>query len=291
VRNWTPALLVLIGAASYGVLGTFVVMGYQKGFTVAEVTGSHMFLGALLLWVISLTQMNKWTKISIKTLGKLVTVGTLSGLTGIFYYTSLQSVPASIAIVLLFQFTWIGVIIEWVLEKKPPTKKVWFSLLLITLGTLLSANVFNTGLQELSMFGLVMGLLSAFTYAGFIFVSGKVSTEISPWLRSPLMITGSFLVIFLVFPPTFLVSGVLGEGLLGIALAMAVFGAIIPTVCFTFGVPRVGIGLATILSSVELPVAIFMAWLVLSEEVVVSQWIGVFLILGAITFEKVAESV
>jgi drug/metabolite transporter (DMT)-like permease len=291
VRNWTPALLVLIGAASYGILGTFVVIGYQQGFTVAEVTGSQMFIGALLLWIIALTQKNKWNKISLKTAGKLAVVGSLSGVTGIFYYVSLQSIPASIAIVLLFQFTWIGVFIEWIFEKKRPTPKVWFSLLLITVGTLLSANVFNTGFRELSLFGLVMGLLSAFSYAGFIFVSGKVSTEISPWLRSPLMITGSFIVIFLVFPPTFLVSGVLGEGLLGIALAMAIFGAIIPTVCFTFGVPQVGVGLATILSSVELPVAVFMAWVVLSEEVVVSQWIGVFLILGAITFEKVAESV
>jgi drug/metabolite transporter (DMT)-like permease len=290
VRNWVAAIIVLVGAASYGVLATFVKIGYSMGFSVAEVTGSQMFFGALILWVVGLTQFKKWTKPSPKAVLFLLGAGTLSGLTGVFYYTSLQHLPASIAIILLFQFTWIGVLYEWIIDRQQPTKQTYIVVSLIMIGTLLSANVMDASFRDLSVFGLLMGFFSAFTFAGYIYVSGKVSTEISPWLRSPLMVTGAFIIIFIIFPPTFLTSGVLFEGLTGIAVSIAIFGAVLPTICFTFGVPKTGIGMATVLSSIELPVAILMAWAFLSEDVILIQWVGVSLILFAIALEKINKS-
>jgi drug/metabolite transporter (DMT)-like permease len=290
VKNWVAAIIVLVGAASYGVLATFVKVGYAMGFSVAEVTGSQMFFGALILWLIGLTQFKKWTKPSPKAVLFLLGAGTLSGLTGVFYYTSLQYLPASIAIILLFQFAWIGVFYEWIIDRQRPTKQTYIVVSLIMIGTLLSANVLDASFRDLSVFGLLMGFFSAFTFAGYIYVSGKVSTELSPWLRSPLMVTGAFIIIFIIFPPTFFTSGVLFQGLAGIAVSIAIFGAVLPTICFTFGVPKTGIGMATILSSIELPVAILMAWAFLSEEVILIQWLGVSLILIAIALEKINKS-
>jgi drug/metabolite transporter (DMT)-like permease len=290
MKNLYPFLIVFIGAASYGLLATFVKIGYGLGFTVGEVTGSQMFIGAVLLWVVALTQYKKWERIAPATVMKLMGVGSLAGLTGIFYYSSLQTLPASIAIVLLFQFTWVGILLEWIFDKKRPSKQNLYAVILVMIGTLLSANLVSSELALFSWYGLFMGLCSAFTYAGFIYVSGKVSTEITPWLRSPIMVSGSFIIIFLIFPPTFFMSGVLMEGLLPIAIAIAIFGAVLPTICFTYGVPKIGVGIATIISSVELPVAVLMAWLILSEFVSTLQWIGVLLILVAIVFEKLTET-
>ncbi|GGK35623.1 multidrug transporter [Caldalkalibacillus thermarum] len=278
----TAGLIVFVGAAGYGVLATCVKIGYDKGFHVGEITGSQMFLGAVILWILALFKVRPWPKLAWKNTLLLMGVGTFTGLTGVFYYTSLASLPASIAIILLFQFTWIGVLYEWLFDRKKPTKETYFSLGLVLMGTILAANVIEGDFSAFNWFGLLMGLCSAFTYAGFIYASGKISTNISPWLRSPLMITGSALAIFLIFPPTFFTSGVLGEGLWYLALIMAFFGAVLPTVCFTVGVPYIGSGLATIISSVELPVAVLMAWIVLSESVSPLQWAGVVMILAAI---------
>lgn len=290
MKNWIAAIIVLIGAASYGVLGTFVKIGYARGFSVGEITGSQMFFGAIFLWLIGLTQFKKWTKPSLKTVMFLLAAGTLSGLTGVFYYTSLQHLPASIAIILLFQFTWVGVFYEWIIDRQKPTKHTYTAVALIMVGTLLSANVFDASLTDMSIFGLLIGFCSAFTFAGYIYVSGRVSTEMTPWLRSPLMVTGGFIIIFIIFPPTFFVSGVLLEGLAGIAFAIAIFGAVLPTICFTFGIPKTGIGMGTILSSVELPVAVLMAWIFLAEDVFPIQWLGVGLIIVAIALEKLNKS-
>lgn len=290
MKKWTAAIIVLVGAASYGVLGIFVKIGYAKGFSVGEITGSQMFFGAIILWLIGLTQFKKWTKPSLKTITFILAAGTLSGLTGVFYYTSLQHLPASIAIILLFQFTWIGVLYEWIIDRHIPVKQTYIAVALIMIGTLLSANIFDASLTDLSLFGILIGFCSAFTFAGYIYVSGKVSTEVTPWLRSPLMVTGGFILIIIIFPPTFFVSGALLEGLAGIAIAIAIFGAVLPTICFTFGIPKTGIGMGTILSSVELPVAVLMAWIFLGEDVFPIQWVGVGLIIVAIALEKLNKS-
>jgi drug/metabolite transporter (DMT)-like permease len=282
LSRFVASLIVFIGAAGYGVLATCVKKGYAMGFHVGEITGSQMFTGAVILWLIALFKIRNAGPLTWRALLYLLGVGSFTGLTGVFYYSSLNVLPASVAIILLFQFTWVGVLMEWLFDGKKPTKTTLVSLLLVLTGTVLAANLFGEAVYQFSWYGLFMGLCSAFTYAAFIYCSGKVATHISPWLRSPLMITGATLSIFIIFPPTFFVSGALWDGLGELALIMAFFGAILPTVCFNIGVPYIGSGMATILGSVELPVAVLMAWAVLSEAVSPVQWLGIILILAAI---------
>ena len=48
------SLFVALGAASYGMLTTFVKMAYAEGYTSYEITFSQMFLGLLGLLIINL---------------------------------------------------------------------------------------------------------------------------------------------------------------------------------------------------------------------------------------------
>ena len=82
MKRSVAALLVLLGGASYGLLGTFVNFGYGEGYTVGEMTGSQMFFGALFLWVVALFNRRTWKKMRIKTVLLLVSAGSLNGLTG-----------------------------------------------------------------------------------------------------------------------------------------------------------------------------------------------------------------
>lgn len=50
---WFYALLVFLGGCSYGVVSTFVKLGYAAGFGVNALTGSQYLLGALLLWILA----------------------------------------------------------------------------------------------------------------------------------------------------------------------------------------------------------------------------------------------
>lgn len=286
------AILVLLGACSFGVLTTLVKISYQQGFTLGEVTGVQVFFGMLILWFILIVRMllqrikvrftwqNSW---------RVLLTGVSTGLVSVCYYKSIQELPASIAILLLMQFTWISMIIEIVLHKKYPTPMQWVSVLFILFGTYLAGNVYSSDNIPWSMEGIGFGLLAAFFYAIFIWANGRVGNKLFPVQKSALMITGACLFIFILFPPEFLWNGSLANGLTEWGLVFALFGTVIPPLFFAYGIPQTGVSLSAILSSAELPVAVFFSSWLLEEVVTPLQWLGVCIILLAIVIAKLKK--
>ena len=100
------------------------------------------------------------------------------------------------------------------------------------------------------------------------------------------MVAGSMVLVLVVFVrdiPTIPITDgrmwILGTGL-------ALVGGVIPTLFFAKGAPLITGRLANVLSSIELPVAISSAMIVLSESVSFLQWVGVLLIVVAIIINE-----
>ncbi|GHO43867.1 EamA family transporter [Ktedonospora formicarum] len=276
------SLLVLLGAASFGVLSTFVKLGYEAGFSAGEITGSQVLLGCVGLWLLSIPSLGHLRKLTWKTIGKLIASGSFSGLTGIFYYLALQTVSASLGVVLLFQFVWMGMLVDWLIHRQAPTPNRWLALVSVLVGTLLAANYQTLLSSSLDLKGICLGLLAAASYTGNIVINERVEPQVQPTLRSTLIMTGALIVTLFIFPPHFLVNGSLTRGLWFWALLLGCFGVIIPPFLFARGVPIIGAGLTTILGSIELPVVILMSTFVLREDIELLQWLGVLLILAGI---------
>ncbi|ANE45954.1 hypothetical protein SY83_06245 [Paenibacillus swuensis] len=273
-------IYVFAGACSYGVLSMFVKLAYDDGYDVNQVLGSQMLFGFTMFMLLRVFR--SYPRLPVTAVLQLMGLGATTGLTGVFYYSALQTIPASIAIVLLFQFTWIGVLIESVLHRQRPSRAQMFALLLLILGTVLAGGVLGpgAGLSELALSGILFGLLSAVSYALFIVYSGKISASAPALQRSVLVSFGSLVTCFLIFPPTFLLDGSLFSGTLPMwGLLLGLFGPVIPILLFTKGVPHIGGSLASILSAAELPVAVITSWLVLKETVTPLQWSGTIIIL------------
>ena len=111
-KNLLGIVLVSLGACSYGVLATFVKMAYQDDFTTNEITSSQYLIGLTVIGILTLFTKDKKKKQNKKSIIHLISAGTSLGLTGIFYYLSVKYIPVSIAIVLLMQSTWLGVVAE-----------------------------------------------------------------------------------------------------------------------------------------------------------------------------------
>lgn len=282
VKQWIYALLAFLGGVSFGIPSTFVKIAYENGFTTAEVVGIQYFIGALLLWIAMFW--GKKEKVTFPTIIKLLLSGAPMALTGVFYYQSLIYLDASIAIIILFQFTWMGVIAEWIIDKKQPTKEKLLSVSLLFIGSLLAVNVTGASLTALPIQGILWGLLGAMSFTAFIFVSGKVGVHIHPVRKSMLMSTGALMIIIVIYPPTFLWNGSIGEGLWIWGLILGIFAVVLPPFLFSISMPKIGSGLGTILSASELPTAICMSMIVLQEKVVFMQWIGVLLVLLGIVW-------
>lgn len=279
-------ILVFIGACSFGILSTFVKLAYAEGYALGDVTGTQALFGALLLWFLyfvqSQTTAKRKPKVIIKTNWlKLVGAGCFTGLVSLTYYQCVKLVPASVAIILLMQFVWISVLLELFIYKKQPNKSQIFAIMLILGGTVLASGFIDLKNTNMSWEGILYGMLAALFYAIFLMLNGKLGNEYPPLKKSALMITGACLLIFIVLPPTFLINGALGGSLLKWGLVLAVFGTVIPPLCFASGIPKAGLTLSSILSSAELPVAVSMSALVLHEEVSGLRWLGVAIILTA----------
>ncbi|WP_018393225.1 DMT family transporter [Bacillus sp. 37MA] len=276
-------LFVLAGACSFGLLSTFVKKAYESGFHVDDVVGSQNLFGVIMLWTLVFVAAksakqpaaSQTFNVTRRQALSLMAVGTTTGLTGMLYYAALQYISASFAIVLLFQFTWMGILLEAVVERKRPGKDKILSLIILFVGIIMASGYLGGGQEAVSWIGVTLGLLAAVTYALFIWFSGKTAKQVVPITRSAIMLSGSFILVMLVFPPHFLINGSLHEGLLPWALLLALFGIVIPPLFYAIGVPRVGGGLATILSAAELPTAVIMSYVVLNESVNWLQWLGV----------------
>ncbi|MFA6277650.1 MAG: DMT family transporter [Pedobacter sp.] len=279
-------ILVLFGACSFGILSTFVKLAYAEGYSLGDVTGTQALFGAIVLWFLYLiqtkTQAKEKEKPVIKTHWlKLIGAGFFTGLVSITYYQCVKLVPASVAIILLMQFVWISVLLELFIYKKKPSRNQILAVLLVLGGTVLASGLTETKISGFSIMGIAYGILAALFYAIFLMLNGKLGNEYPPLKKSALMITGACLLIFAILPPTFLINGALAGSLLKWGIILAIFGTVIPPLCFSSGIPKAGLTLSSILSSVELPVAVSMSALVLHEDVSWIRWLGVVIILSA----------
>ena len=93
--------------------------------------------------------------------------------------------------------------------------------------------------------------------------------------------------VFIVFPPTFLFDLDVLTGILPYGLALGIFGSLLPPLLYSIGMPHVGSGLGTILTSSELPVVVIMSAFVLGEAIGWPQWLGVIIILSGIAYSNI----
>ena len=276
--------LVGLGATSYGMLATFVKLAYQENFTTAEVTSAQFVLGIVGILTINAFQRIRNNTTTIKATKKnifhLMLAGTSLGMTSVFYYLCVRYIDVSIAIVLLMQTVWMGVLLEMILDKKLPSLQKIIAVIIVLIGTVLATNLLKNEI-ELDWRGLFWGILAAASFTTTMFTANRISLGLSSAQRSLYMLLGGAVIVFgfsLITQSTPFNFEIFQKW--GIILAL--FGTIIPPILLNAGFPHTGIGLGSIVSSLELPVSVLMAYFLLNEKVNATQWFGIMLIIVAI---------
>lgn len=283
------SLFIALGASSYGMLATFVKMAYHEGFSTAEVTLSQFGLGFVGLFILTLFRKREPAP-PVKTSGsksifKLIAAGTSMGLTSVFYYLAVQYIPVSVAIVLLMQTVWMGVIVEMILHKKAPGSRKIAAVFIILAGTVLATNLLMESIT-INWLGFAWGMMAAVCYTGTMYSSNNVAVNFPPLRRSLYLILGGLIVIAVIFHSS-LNQDFHYQIFLRWGLILSLFGTILPPLLFTRGMPLTGMGLGAIIASIEIPVSVLMANILLKEPVSALQWLGVILILFAVVLMNI----
>lgn len=268
--------MVLLGGAMYGTMSSFVKMSYTWGYNAAEISFAQALLSALFLGCIPnktpLTR-NGWIS--------LLFTGSAIGLANFLYYQSVSYISASLAIVILMQFTWFSLLLEWLLFRQRPGKPEWLTVLFILIGTVMAGDLLGKGALTISWQGIAFSLAASLAYAGYIVANSRVGKGVNWQTKSTLIMAGSALTIFLINAGK--VTGHLDGHFLLWALFFAIVGTTIPTALFAVGIPKVGAGTSAILMTIEFPVAVLCAHLILHERITPIQIAGILMMLGATT--------
>lgn len=289
-------LFVALGASSYGMLASFVKMAYKQGFTTAEVTVSQYVFAIICLLVINFFIKNTQTATK-KNIFKLVLSGTSMGFTSVLYYLCVKYINASIAVVLLMQSVWIGVLIEAFISKKNPSFAKMAAVGFVLLGTLLATNIFSDVITY-DFKGFLFGFLAAVSFSITLYSTNSVAKDLNAYKRSLFMLFGGGIIV-LIFSlltqllPTYMNMHLISEEFISVktfdssilytwGILLSVFGTVLPPILLNKGFPLTGVGLGSIVSAVELPVSVTFAFIFLQEQVLFSQWIGIVIILAAV---------
>lgn len=284
------SLSIILAACCYGMLGTFVKLAYKDGYNTAEVTISQFFLGFIVLFIFTIISRKSVAAVkapqeNLKSCVKLIVAGTSLGFTSIFYYMAVKYIPVSICIVLLVQAVWMSLVVEMLQKQKQPEFSKIATVVIIIFGTLIATDVWHQ-YNQINWTGVAWGLLAALSYTATIYSSNNIELGFPPIKRSFLMVSGGFITVLLVFCSS-LLQGFSFSILLNWGILVALFGTILPPLLFAKGMPLTGMGLGAIFTSLEIPVAILFAHLLLNEYVSVGQWLGVLLIIIAVILKNI----
>ena len=291
-------IYVALGASSYGMLATFVKIAYQQGFTTAEVTTSQYVFAIICLLFLNFMIRNKsLEKATNQDLKRLILSGTSMGFTSVLYYLSVRYINASIAVVLLMQSVWIGVLIETIIDKSKISLSKIAAVVLVLIGTVLATNILKSELI-FDFKGYLFGFLAAISFSITLYSTNSVAKHLHPYKRTLFMLFGGaiivlFFTLFTQILPTYFQTEIVSKEFVFIkpfdssilytwGILLSVLGTVLPPILLNKGFPLVGVGLGSIVSALELPVSVTCAFIFLNESVSFIQWGGILIILGVI---------
>ncbi|VDG98403.1 threonine and homoserine efflux system [Lysinibacillus sphaericus] len=288
MKFWIYPILVIVAASSYGILSSIVKLAIKDGYSASQAVTSQFFIGfliALLLYVIIQHKRPRfgggWT---------LILAGFFTALTGIVYGKTVEYMPASLAVVMLFQFTWIGMLFDCIASRRLPKRVEVISLVFLFTGTIFAAGILNVDLSGIPWQGWAFGMASATSFASFVMANQKAIEGMDTTTR--LLFTSFFAVIVILFfqSPEIVWTGQLfTSSLLLYGLVLGLFGIIIPIYLFSIAVPKVGTAMTSILSAMELPVAMTASVVLVGEHITFIQIIGILIILFGMTLPSLAQ--
>lgn len=289
MKDYKSTLYVAAGACSYGLLATIVKYANHLGIHTSLLTFLQFMFGFLFLLAFNLlSKRNEEEHNAIKFSSKikLMVWGISLGLTTTLYYLSIQYIPVSVGIILLMQSIWISLVAEAVLLKKFPSKGKITGVIIVLLGTTLATNLFQNN-NDLDYRGIILGFGAGISYALAIYASSTVEKELPSPVRSQFLVLGGLLLIVAFWNID--IIRYMQPNALPWGLLIAIFGTILPPLLFTKGIPKTGIAMGNIISSLEIPVSTLSAMLVLQEVVSGVQWFGILLILMAVIIINVGK--
>lgn len=286
--NRTPfnALLVFLAGASYGFIVPAVKSSTDIGVYPADFLPLQYLVALVACLGFALARRVRFA--SAADCVKMALLGVFTGLTSICYYSSVSLLPSAAALTLLFQYVWVGVLIECVVERHLPTRSTVVAVIIVLVGTVFAAGVFEGSLATLDPVGVALGAGSAVFYALFLYLSGRIGADQPAALRAAMLPLGGLAVTSLANPACY-ATALFDVNVWPYAIGMSVLGVMLPTTLINYASPKLSTGMVSVMASSELPVGIFAAWALVGDAPTPLVLFGACLVLAGIVVKQLPD--
>ena len=276
---------IALAACLWGTLGYFGTRLKEHGLSSEMIAFARLFSGLLILTVFFAIKNPQVLKIDKKGLISCAVLGiTSQGIFNLAYFTSMRIIGAFTSAVLLYTSIIFMFFLGTFLYKEKPTRKKIIAVCICMAGCVLGATGGDFSTLDTTIFGVLAGLLAAFTYALMPVLSKSASRDYNPFT----VIIYSFLFGMLFLMPFAKPWVWLQQGLkassFGMIFLFGFFASCIPYGLYIPSLHNVQISKVGVISSVELIVSIIISGFVLKENVGLGHVAGAALIVSSIVY-------
>ncbi len=281
----------IIQGVLYSTMGIFGKLLYATGLDssqamVLRMAFTVLYLGALLL---------VWRKHRLLSRNKGTYVQAAFFFVSAWtYLLAVQYMNAGLVTCVFYTFPAVVALLNAIFFKERMTWRVAVALALSVIGIVLVSGVLEPQSIVFDPLGVLFSVLACLSFAAYSVIINVTSSEESSFTSTFTMSAVCLTASVLLFAPG--IPGIVeGFGLYRFCLGsgFALFATIIPIVLYIVAVKYIGSTKAAILSLVETPASLFLAWLVLGETLTVVQLLGAAAIMVSvlvITLQRKADA-
>lgn len=270
-------LLVILSAAGFAFIPIFAIYAYDAGINVLTLLFMRFLFAAIVffVWLILRKQLHK---LSVKSLLSIFLLGGIFYTTqSILYFSSVQYIPASLAVLLLYLYPILVAILSSMINKEKINIGIIVAIMLALVGIVLAI---GNPVGEIQPLGVMLAIGSAICLSIYFILGNRLTVNI------PTVLMSAYLSLFASI--SFFIIGMFTKGLnfsfkpqgwlplIGVAL----FSTVIAIFSLFAGMKRIGPTKASIVSMVEPVITILFSALLLGDRLTFLQGIGAFVVIA-----------
>lgn len=266
------SLLVFLAAVTYACLPIFIRSIYQAedSLKAMDIAVWRFMFAVGLVWplLIMSRQADRIRQLSRAQIGILLGLGALFSVSAVTSALALERVPASTYTLLLYTYPAMVAVLSFLLGEILPINK-WLAVGLALLGCALTI---SGPIKIKDPMDITFPFINAFAYAVYLIIAGRYN-RVSGMASGVVSMTGTLLALILLIPFLGIHTPQTLEGWLYIA-GLAGISTVLPITLMFKGISMIGASNASILSTLEPVMTVFLAALLLSENINVMQLVG-----------------
>lgn len=278
-RTGSGVWLCVVGALGFGATATFAKLADRAGVNVVTVLALRFVLASVLLGPVAVRRGDRSLDRRAAA-GAIVVGAAVLSVQTMMLFLAIQRLGAALAVILHYSYPALVVAGSVALGREALDYTRVAAVTLAICG--IAVVVLAAGVGRLDAIGVLCGMGSACSYAGYLLISASIVTRLTPLRLSALLSVGVAAAVS-AFGAS---SGQLDlhfalQGWLSV-VGLATIATVIPLVALLAGVSRIGASSASIVSMLEPLVAVALAALVFGERLTIVQAAGAALTLGAV---------